>query len=103
MEPINLEIWRTHGALDWLCQQFNNTMWEAYTGPHPETDTHPNCRCTRDVFSTTNDTASSPMADAAAAGVAAAANANAAAAAALAAVALADAKRIEAEEAASNL
>lgn len=53
LDPIILEIWNIHGAEDWLCTQYDGTIWETYTGPHPVTDTHPNCRCTRDPFSVT--------------------------------------------------
>ena len=48
---IVLEVWTLHGAVDELCTQYEGTIWERGTGPQPVQDTHPNCKCTRDVHS----------------------------------------------------
>ena len=53
MEPVQLEVWTLHGAKDYLCTQYDGTIWEVFSGPHPETDTHPNCKCTREPFAGT--------------------------------------------------
>ena len=45
--PRILEQWRIQGAEDLLCTQWDRTVWPIGTGPHPVTDTHPNCRCIR--------------------------------------------------------
>ena len=50
-----LEIWRTHGAQDFLCTQYEGTIYESNSGNYPVTDTHPNCRCTRELFATSDD------------------------------------------------
>ena len=46
-EPRILEQWRIQGAQDLLCTQWDRTVWPINSGPHPITDTHPNCRCVR--------------------------------------------------------
>ena len=56
-----MEIWTIHGAEDLLCTQYDGTIWEANTGPHPVTDTHPNCKCTRDVFATNESPIGTPI------------------------------------------
>ena len=43
-------MWNTHGAEDYLCTQWDGTIWEVGLGPYPEIDTHPHCKCTRDNF-----------------------------------------------------
>ena len=50
MEPVQLELWKINGAQDYLCTQYEGTIWEVFNGPYPETDTHPNCRCERIPF-----------------------------------------------------
>ena len=42
-----LEQWQIRGAEDLLCTQWDRTVWPVGSGPHPVTDTHPNCRCVR--------------------------------------------------------
>lgn len=42
--------WKTNGALDYLCLQYEDTIWEVYDGPFPVDDTHPNCKCDRVPF-----------------------------------------------------
>lgn len=39
-----------HGAIDFPCTKWDGTIWELGVGPMPITDTHPNCRCTREVY-----------------------------------------------------
>ena len=45
-----LEIWILHGAQDYLCTQYENTIHPINEGPIPEVDTHPNCKCERVPF-----------------------------------------------------
>ena len=44
------ERWIIHGAQDELCLRYDGTVWEVNTGPIPETDTHPNCKCERIAY-----------------------------------------------------
>ena len=50
LEPVMLEMWKINGAKDELCLQYDGTIWEVNTGPYPEADTHPNCKCERIPF-----------------------------------------------------
>ena len=44
---MEFEQWQIRGAEDFLCVQYDGTIWPLGEGPQPEQATHPNCRCER--------------------------------------------------------
>ena len=50
-----VEMWVTRGAKDRLCRRFEGELYNQGMGPIPGHDTHPNCRCVRELVAVVTD------------------------------------------------